>query len=312
MGKRIDRIGEEIVNNQGIKMKIISYRNVHDIDIEFEDNYIAYNKNYSSFLSGGIKNKNYNNPQMIDRTGETNINNQGIKMTIIKYNGIKEVEVEFEDRVKRKCEYKIFKSGQLTNPNYKSVYSIGYLGEGVHKTKINNKASKTYVVWQHMLQRCYDKEFQKTNTTYKGCSVCEEWHNFQNFAEWFNKNYYTIGDEVIALDKDILIKDNKLYSPETCVFVPQRINSLFVKCNKIRGYLPIGVIYREKSKKYEARCSANKFLKHIGYYNTSKEAFNAYKQFKENYIKQVADEYKNDIPKKLYKAMYNYEVEITD
>ena len=56
----------------------------------------------------------------------------------------------------------------------------------------------------------------------------------------------------------------------------------------------------------------NKKQNFLGYYNTPEEAFQAYKQFKENYIKQVADEYKELIPEKLYNAMYEYEVKIED
>jgi hypothetical protein len=110
----------------------------------------------------------------------------------------------------------------------------------------------------------------------------------------------------MAIDKDILIKGNKIYSPETCIFVSRKINSLFVKCNKSRGQSPIGVC--KHGKKYYVRCSSMG----IGSFKTIEEAFNAYKQYKEDYIKQVADEYKNKIPKKLYDALYKYEVEITD
>ena len=52
--------------------------------------------------------------------------------------------------------------------------------------------------------------------------------------------------------------------------------------------------------------------RNLGYFETPKEAFKSYKTFKEQYIKQVADEYKDKIPKKLYEAMYNWKVEITD
>ena len=120
----------------------------------------------------------------------------------------------------------------------------------------------------------------------------------------------------MCLDKDILIKGNKEYAPDKCIFVPQRINNLFTKNDCKRGNLPIGVNYRKDKNKYEASCSILnnniKKRKHIGYYNTPEEAFLAYKQFKEQYIKQVADEYKGRIPDRLYEAMYKWEVEIDD
>lgn len=53
-------------------------------------------------------------------------------------------------------------------------------------------------------------------------------------------------------------------------------------------------------------------LIYLGCYNTQEKAFEVYKQFKENYIKEVADYYKDQIPQKLYDAMYKYEVDIND
>ena len=163
-----------------------------------------------------------------------------------------------------------------------------------------------------MIRRCYSKGIQYTTTSYSNCTVCEEWHNFQNFAEWYNNNIWN--DEFCFLDKDILIKGNKLYSPNTCIFVDNRINCLFVKSDKKRGKYPIGVI--KVKEKYIAKCRdgyGNSI--NLGYFDSETVAFNAYKVEKENVIKKVADDYSRKYPKfpqKLYEAMYNYEVEITD
>ena len=167
-----------------------------------------------------------------------------------------------------------------------------------------------------MLRRCYDDKYQEKYLTYKNCEVCESWHNFQNFAEWFENNYYEIEDEVMNLDKDILVKGNKIYSPETCVFVPQNINSLFVKRDKSRGNDPIGT-NQLPSGNYEVQCN-NGYGKYIylGTYSTKEEAFQVYKQYKEKVIKEVIDSYEGIIPEpyysKLKEAMYNYKVEIND
>lgn len=167
-----------------------------------------------------------------------------------------------------------------------------------------------------MLKRCYSDECQKKHPTYKDCTVCEEWHNYSDFKEWFDNNYYEIEGERMALDKDILVKGNKIYSPNTCVFVPQNINTLFIKSNKTRGKYPIGVYFRKDKNKYQAQCrivyNGKTQQEFLGLYNTIEDAFKVYKQFKENCIKQVADEYKDKIPNNLYEAMYNYKVEITD
>lgn len=111
----------------------------------------------------------------------------------------------------------------------------------------------------------------------------------------------------MELDKDILIKGNKIYSPETCVFIPSSINKSFETNKKRRGKCPIGV-YETKDNKYASSYKG----KHLGRYQTKEEAFQVYKQFKEKGIKEVADKYKDKIPNKLYEALYKYEVEITD
>ena len=248
-----------------------------------------------------------------NRVGEINYNTKGSRMKIIECINARNIVVIFDNGYKTKTEYSQFKKGQIKNPYDKTIYNVGYIGEGYYKL-ITHK--NIYKHWSSMIRRCYADNKNKFNPTYKDCSVCEEWHNFQNFGKWFDENYYTIENETMALDKDILVKGNKTYSPETCVFVPQRINSLFLKRNKSRGKYPIGTTYNKRDKKYESCCHMyknNRYTRHaIGNFDTPTEAFNAYKQFKEQYIKQVADEYKDKIPKKLYDAMYRYEVEITD
>ena len=163
-----------------------------------------------------------------------------------------------------------------------------------------------------MLERCYDPNYKEKYPSYIGCRVCDEWLNFQNFAEWFENNYYEVDGEKIHLDKDILIKGNKIYSPKTCLLVPQRINDLFVKRDNDRGNSPIGVCSPNKDNKYLVQCLQGDKSRFIGYYDNELEAFYAYKIAKESYIKEVADEYKDIIPSVVYDALYNYEIEITD
>ena len=120
----------------------------------------------------------------------------------------------------------------------------------------------------------------------------------------------------MCLDKDILCKGNKIYSRDTCIFVPKRINNLFTKSDKSRGKDPIGVD-RLPSGNYQVRCR-NGYGKQIrlGTYKTKEEAFQVYKQYKEKVIKEVIDSYEGKIPEPFYSrlkiAMYNYEVEIDD
>ena len=239
-------------------------------------------------------------------------NKYGSKMKIVKYINCHNVVVNFIDYdYEVKTSYRCFLSGAVKCPYDKIVYGNGFIGVGKYKSKEGNSMTKQYQIWKDMLRRCYDDKFHKKHPTYKDCEVCDEWLNFQNFAKWYDKNYYKIENEQMHLDKDILIKGNKIYSPETCVIVPQVINDLFVKNNKSRGDLPIGVTFDKSRNKYIGQCKKGN-MKSTKRFDNIDEAFYFYKTNKENYIKYIAEKYKNKIPSKLYYAMLNYEVEITD
>jgi hypothetical protein len=256
----------------------------------------------------------------INRIGEENVSNFSSKMIITRYKTNKDIDVYFSEYnwTAKNKQYNDFKNGKIKCPYEPRVYGHGYLGEGKYKMSENGKNTKCYEVWCKMLQRCYDEKLHEKYSTYTNCDVCKEWLCFQNFAEWYYKNYYEVGNEKMCLDKDILHKGNKIYSPENCIFVPEKINKLFPKRDNLRGKYPIGVCYNKQYGKFKAQCSVYDYeenkskIKHLGYYETPQKAFEVYKEFKEQNIKEVADYYKNQIPDKLYNAMYNYKVDIDD
>ena len=258
--------------------------------------------------------------ELIDKTGEIGYNKFGSKIIIIGYRKYSDIDVYFPEYnwTFKNSTYKHFKNGNIKCPYEKRTYGIGYIGEGKYKTKENGKNTKCYITWVDMLKRCYDPKYKEKYPTYKNCEVAEEWHDLQDFGNWFTDNYYEIEGQRMELDKDILNKSNKIYSPENCIFVPQNINYLFIKRDNDRGNYPIGVSYHKQCEKFRANCSIYNFeenkqkTKYLGLYDTPKQAFEAYKQFKEQYIKQVADYYKDQIPQELYNALYNYEVDIDD
>ena len=246
-----------------------------------------------------------------DRTGFVFTNKQGEKAIVTKYLGANDVWVRFEGNDENELTHTTFSrcvSGYVKNPNYRSVYGVGFLGYGEYKSHVGGKIAPSYDYWSSILQRCYGTN--DSDLSYKKCEVCEEWHNYQNFAKWFEENYYQIDGERMHLDKDWLIKGNQLYSPETCVFVPQSINGILVASvrKKTDKKLPIGV-FKDKSGRYRAECNSKKRKNpYLGMFDTPEEAFQAYKEFKEQYIKEVAEDYKDMIPTKLYEAMIKWEV----
>ena len=237
-----------------------------------------------------------------DRLGAEKLNCQGSTMRIIEYNDATDIVIEFQDEHKAKVrtEYKHYISGKVKNPYLPSVFGVGMIGV---KYPSN---TKEYIAWKSMLNRCYYHKITGKNPTYKDVICCDKWLLYENFYEWLHSQDNI--DKWLNGKKWCIDKDIKIYSPETCCLVSQNINNIFVKNKSRRGDLPIGVI--KSNDKFGA--IFNK--KYLGTFDTLEKAFLAYKNKKENYIKQVAfEEYKNgNITKQCYEAMMNYEVEIAD
>lgn len=151
----------------------------------------------------------------------------------------------------------------------------------------NGKLTKCYIAWSGMLRRCYDNKFHIRLPTYIGCSVDPAWHLFSNFKEFYDANYR----EGFELDKDLLFPGNKVYSKETCRFVPRRINTLFLDCGASRGKYPVGVTYGNIviGRPYNAQLSTYGKQKNLGYFETEEEAHNAYNVAKKEYSILVAN-----------------------
>ena len=256
--------------------------------------------------------------QAKERLGMVAKNCQGCLMEIVEYNSATDIVIKFQDEsnVLVHTRWDHFNDGSVKNPYFKSVYNIGCIG-----SKVDYKQTKReYQVWHDMLRRCYDSSYHELKPTYINCKVCEEWLNYENFYIWpTSQENYAKWEEnkKFNVDKDILFKNNKIYSPNTCCLVPNNVNTLFIKSDNQRGTYPIGVSeYYKNSGLYQARCN-NQFLGEtitIGVFDTPEKAFYAYKNYKEHLIKDVAIlEYKNNnITKECYDAMMNYQVEITD
>jgi hypothetical protein len=161
------------------------------------------------------------------------------------------------------------------------VYSKGITNKGKYIAHIGVKETKVYTCWKKMLERCYSEKLHRIHPTYIGCAVCEEWLWFQNFAEWYFKNYI----EGYELDKDILVEGNKLYSPDTCCFLSHKMNNLFHE-NKSKKIHNFSVGVHLQNGRFRAM-SNNELKRHIGYYGTEAEAYLAYLKAKWKYVKEV-------------------------
>lgn len=240
--------------------------------------------------------------EIIGRTGEIRKNNKGTDMKIILYHSYNEVDVEFLDKFHyvTTTTYSNFKRGQVRNPYDITVNGIGYIGDGEYKTKKSpQRHTDAYNTWVTLLYRCYCDE---STVYYKESEVCQDWLCYQNFAKWYESNQYKVKGR-LHLDKDILFPGNKMYAPDKCLLVPQRINMLFVNQSNNRN-LPNGI--RKASKGFLAKYNN----KELGIYNTVEEAYKAYSQKKKEEIVKIANEYKGVIPQKVYDALLKYEFDI--
>lgn len=188
-------------------------------------------------------------------------------------------------------------------------------GLWLKRYRVNNKSILTYsgARWSEMERRCKaGGTYQTKHPTYKG--VENGFKYFQEFAEWFTaqKGY----EERWDLDKDLLLRGNKVYSKTTCILLPRELNNLILKNDARRGRLPIGVS-EVIGGWYMAKCSnglsgEDKKQLVLGYYKTPEEAFLSYKEYKESLIKFKAEKWKSEIDVRAYNALMSYEVLSTD
>lgn len=185
-------------------------------------------------------------------------------------------------------------------------------GVGYHGSSEVDTTEKSFIKWHDMMNRCYNVKTQMRHKQYEGCTVCEEWHNYTNFKKWYEEHCYQVDDERMDLDKDILCKGNKVYSPDTCIIVPHNINTLFLFGQAKRGKYPVGVHFDSERGKYRTSLNIDGEKKKSGRWDTPEEAFAEYKNLKEAEILKMANKYKGKIPNRVYNAMRNWKIEITD
>ena len=140
------------------------------------------------------------------------IDYQSAKRVLIKFLNTGYTTITRSDKIR---------TGVVKDLMHPHVFGVGYLGDGDHMAWSNGKDTKCYSVWHSMITRCYSHKYQDGQQTYKGCTVSPLWHDFQNFADWFEKNYI----EGYHLDKDIKVDGNKVYSPDKCMFVSRDENN---------------------------------------------------------------------------------------
>jgi hypothetical protein len=190
----------------------------------------------------------------------------------------------------------------------KLVHGIG-INNKERPSRMDGEMLQEYSLWKSMIGRCYKEYNLEKTSSYKGCNVSFDFLQYHLFFDWCRKQKF-FGKKHYCLDKDLIKKGNKTYSPDFCCFIPSELNSLLTKSDSARGELPIGVYYDRG--KYKARMKIYGKTQTLGGFDTIEKAFIAYKTAKEKHIKNMAEKYKQMIDERAYKALLNYTVEITD
>ena len=235
----------------------------------------------------------------LDKTiiGNTYTSVEGDLFKVVEYVGKGYYKFIFQDGHIQKARREHILNLKVKNKHHPSVCNVGYLGVGEYRTRENGMKTKAYTTWTHMLQRCYTPSIR--DKSYGDCTVCEEWHNFQNFARWFYDNYYEIDGVCMSIDKDIKVEGNKIYSPSTCIIIPLEINMFFeVNSTKSDKELHVGVYFND--------CGNYKVMlgrDYIGTYRDYSKAINAYYEARNKKINEFLNKY--DLPHDIQQYLLN-------
>jgi len=170
------------------------------------------------------------------------------------------------------------KTGKIKYPYHQSVYGMGYYGEGKYVAKKNGKMMRSYKTWNSMIERCYNPKRRNKNLSYVDCIIDPIWLNFQTFAKWYYENYKEIKGVKFQLDKDLMVEGNRIYSPQTCKFIPHYVNTFLANKYKTNNTGYTGVIWRKRDEIYESRINDVNMNKNIylGRFKDPLEASEAY------------------------------------
>lgn len=186
----------------------------------------------------------------------------------------------------------------------KLIYGVGFNSGGKYKTQNCGVKDPAYATWRNMMERSYSDNFHARKPSYIGCSVASDWHDFQDFADWFY-NHVDSG-KGYCLDKDILIQGNKVYSSETCCFVPIELNNLILSRDRNRGAYPQGVCFDKSKKVFTSSLKINGKSKHLGFFDCPEKAHETYIAAKERYVKNKAIEWANRIEWGVFVALMKW------
>lgn len=312
--------GDKVKTKNNGDVIVLEYRSAIDILIQFdrgEEKSVTAHDLRLGFVRPDEK--------YTSRVGHKFVTNSGWAGEVIEWKDSHNVKVKWQDGSEFITAWGDIINGGIKPLFQPSIAGVGYIGDGKYVPKSykltgDSKCHASPVVyqyWQRMLTRCYneDEQAKPSGRAYIGCSVAEEWHNFQNFANWAVETHgcgeVDSEQNIWHLDKDILEVSNKVYRKEACLFVPNEIN-VFFSGSEIGNTGYLGVNYIKPATKgskegYIARCHTNGVREYLGYYNTAKEAYHAYRLAKIEAALQLAQKWYGKVDERVVQALLNFE-----
>lgn len=250
--------------------------------------------------------KNISNMNKLNYEGGVFNSNSFGEFTVIKYESNRNITVKFLNTgFVTKTTLTQLQKGTVADKLVPTLCGVGVLG-GQYDIRENGVQNREYKIWSSMMNRCYDKTYQRRFPTYRKCEVSDYFKCYDNFHIWCNEQK-GFNEEFWQLDKDLLVTGNKLYSETTCVFLPSAINLAIVKPAKVKE-LPVGVTLSSDKKKFVARISRYGNSEVLGRFTDLESAKEVYKHAKISYITELANKYKGLIDDRAYEALINYKV----
>jgi hypothetical protein len=306
---RMERVlvGEQYLDKNGETITVVGKTKQDDITIQWDDGETRSTNAYRIENRLVIRTNDNKHVNPTVKVGQIYVNRQGSEIKVLEYENSTKILVEIGERKYQQYVH----AGNLISLNVHDKYAPSVAGKGIFGDAEVDVKSQVYTSWAGMLKRCYtfydDKPRARIN--YEGCEVREDFLYLPDYMAWYEKQ---IVQPKWHLDKDLLVPGNKIYSPDTCVFLPRALNTFLTVRGNERGPYPIGVTYHERLGKYEACCNRDGKSVYLGLYLNPEDAFEAYKKEKESYAKDLAKRWEGVIDSRACEALMNYRVLITD
>lgn len=236
------------------------------------------------------------------------------EVRVLEYINSKNILIEFIDtQYQKKAQLGNLLSGLIKDYSISFMHNIEGL---VYGDEVGRSKLPEYSRWKSMLERCYDHKRHLVDPTYKDCTVSDNFKQFPYFKDWCNVqigfNSKDDKGKPFHLDKDILVKGNRQYNENVCVFVPHDINTLLSQGGHSKGELPVGVYHSATKGKYLSCLNRYGNNVKLGTFTTIEDAFKAYKQAKEAHVKEVVNKWKSMVDIRVYETLMDWSISIND